>query len=66
MNHENNKCRVALINPLGARSKILGTAKCSRLLPDFAMTPLECGLEETVVWYQSRGIDAVREEQMNT
>ena len=38
---------------VGARSKILGTCKFSRLLPDFAMTPLERGLSETVAWYTS-------------
>ena len=42
---------------VGARSKILGTGKFSRLLPDFAMTPVERGLQETVAWHMSENRD---------
>ena len=50
---------------VGARSKILGTGKFSRLLPAFAMTPLERGLQETVAWHQSCGIGVAGEERVS-
>jgi len=41
---------------VGARSKVLSTAKLRRLLPDVTLTPLTSGLAETVRWFQREGV----------
>ncbi len=38
---------------VGAKSKCLDIAKMNRLLPAFALTPLEEGLRDTVVWFEN-------------
>lgn len=39
---------------VGARSKVLNVSKLRRMMPDVAFTPLQQGLEETILWFSSQ------------
>lgn len=39
---------------VGARSKVLDVSKLKKMVPDLSFTPLQQGLEETVVWFSSQ------------
>jgi GDP-L-fucose synthase len=40
---------------IGAKSKCLKTRKLKKLIPDLKMTPLDIGLEKTIVWFKKEG-----------
>ena len=39
---------------VGARSKVLDVSKLHHLMPDISFTPLQKGLEDTIVWFSSQ------------